>query len=186
MRARSAMMGVAVMLGGLLIGGASAGAAGGSSMPAGGAVRVILQPSANGGKEKILITGAIGDYGTSLDIDKDGKPDPSGHYSKVTLTRGTFEVNSTALGAALNKASPVVNDQATCSAEISATGPVTVFDGTGLYKGISGTVNATETFGFIGSRYTSGTKKGQCNESNNAPTVAELGTVVGTGTVAFS
>jgi hypothetical protein len=180
------MIGVAAMLGGLLICGASVGTAGAASTPTGGPVRVILQPTANGGKEKILITGAIGDYGTSLDVNKNGKPDPNGHYSNVTLTQGTFKVNSTILAADANKASPVVNDQATCSAEISVTGPVTLFDGTGLYTGLSGTVTVTETFGFIGSRYTSGKKKGQCNESNSAPTVDELGTVVGAGTVAFS
>lgn len=185
MRAKRAVIGVAAVLGGLLIGGVSAFGAGASSTPTGGTVHVILQPSGKG-TGKILITGAIGDYGTSLDIDKDGKPDPnSGNYGKITLSKGTFEINRTTLDADANKVSPPV-DQATCSAELSVTGPVTTFDGTGLYKGISGTVNVTESYGFIGSFYTSGKKKGQCNESNNAPTVAQLGTVVGTGTVKFT
>jgi hypothetical protein len=43
----------------------------------------------------------------------------------------------------------------------------------------------TESYGGIGSRYTSGAKKGLCNTSNNAPLAAQLGTVEGTGTVKF-
>jgi hypothetical protein len=57
--------------------------------------------------------------------------------------------------------------------------------GTGLYAGIHGTIRLTESFGFIGSTYKSGAKKGKCNMSNSAPALAEMGTVYGTGTVSF-
>jgi hypothetical protein len=46
-------------------------------------------------------------------------------------------------------------------------------------------VQLTESFGFIGSTYKSGAKKGKCNMSNNAPTLAQMGTVYGRGTVSF-
>ena len=62
---------------------------------------------------------------------------------------------------------------------------IAVVSGTGLYAGIHGTVQLTESFGFIGSTYKSGSKKGQCDMSNNAPAVAQMGTVYGKGTVSF-
>jgi hypothetical protein len=46
-------------------------------------------------------------------------------------------------------------------------------------------VHATEWGGFIGPRYTSGTKKGQCNLSNSAQPVGLMILVYGTGKVHF-
>ena len=60
-----------------------------------------------------------------------------------------------------------------------------IISGTGLYAGIHGTVKITESFGFIGATYKSGAKKGQCNMSNSASTVAQLATVYGSGTISF-
>ena len=77
-------------------------------------------------------------------------------------------------------------DAATCSFSESASGPITVSNGTGLYKGITGTLEVTEYFALIGPRLTSGPKKGQCNESNNAQPVASFTSVVGSGTVHFT
>jgi hypothetical protein len=48
-----------------------------------------------------------------------------------------------------------------------------------------GTIQITESFGFLGSTYKSGPKKGQCNMSNSAPTVAQMGIVYGKGSVSF-
>jgi hypothetical protein len=168
----------------LLLGGAPAYAAA-PSTPAGGSVRFFVMPNGTGGGP-IVITGAIGDYGHTLDINKNGTPDPnSGHYVKITLQRGTFEVNKTALDAKSSKVQPAF-DLSTCSAAITATAPITLFDGTGLYAGIAGTLTATVIDGFILPRLTSGKSKGQCNESNNAQPVSEYAVVTGTGTVSFT
>jgi hypothetical protein len=43
-------------------------------------------------------------------------------------------------------------------------------------------VKITESFGFLGSTYKSGSKKGQCNMSNS---VAQMTTVYGSGKVSF-
>lgn len=180
MRSRRATLGVAAAVGGLVIGGASA--LGASSAPAGGHIDVFIQVEGKGAG-KVLITGAIGDAGTVGSIDKNGTSDPQGDYGTVTLSQGSFEVNKTALEKAINKLSPNVNS-ATCSAGISLTVPITVFDGKGLYKGISGTLKDTEFVGFISPRYTSGKNKGQCNL--NTQPAAQLGLVVATGTVSFS
>ena len=177
------VVGVAVA-GGLLIGGTAALGAGAASKPKGGEVHVLVEPSGSATPGKILFTGAIGDQGTTLNVDQNGTPDPNGNYAKVTLSQGTFEVNITALKAASNNASPRFNT-ATCSATISVIAPITLLDGTGLYAGITGTVRASETAGFIGPRITSGAKKGQCNMDNSAQPVGLLILVTGTGTVHF-
>ena len=166
--------------------GASAGVALATSRrsgttPAGGSVKIFVTPS-NGAAATILITGAIGDYGQTLTIDKNGKADSNGNYVKVTLHKGAFEINSTTLNATANSLQPTFY-KATCSAQLSATGPVTLFDGTGLYKGITGTLGITETYAFISPLSTSGKNKGQCNLS--AQPISQYSSITGSGTVSF-
>jgi hypothetical protein len=163
-----------------LFGGASVFGAGPMT---GGMVHVFVTPS-NGGANDILITGAIGDSGKSVNIDKGGKPNPNGNFGRVTLKHGTFEVDLTKLQAAQNNGQPTVNPM-NCSGIFSVTEPVTFFGGTGAYKGIAGTVQITSEFGFILPKYTSGTKKGQCNESDNAEPVAQSASITGSGMVTF-
>jgi hypothetical protein len=62
---------------------------------------------------------------------------------------------------------------------------VKFFNGTGLYKGISGTANITVTFGGVAPRYKSGQKKGQCMQNYGNPQ-AQFGFVTGQGTIGFS
>jgi hypothetical protein len=175
----------AVLLGSLMVGPSPALAAAAPSAPAGGPVRVFVAPGSGGGG-KIFIAGAVGDYGQTLNINKNGTADPNGNYAKVTLQKGTFEVNKTTLNTKMGNAQPVINNLKTCSAIISETAPVTLLDGTGLYEGISGTVDVSITEVFILPFYAAGTHKGQCNESNNAAPVATYESVTGSGTVSFS
>lgn len=163
-----------------LLGGA---AASGATPPAGGAVH-LYSPQINGIKGTIVITGAIGDYGKTTTINQNGKPDSNGNFVKIVLHKGTFEVNSTAFNAETKNLQPSVN-ASTCSALGSATGVVTLLDGTGLYAGISGTVNITATFGFIGPVFKSGKNKGQCNFSNSAQPISQYTLITGNGTVSF-
>lgn len=184
MRVAATAISVAV-LGSVLLGGSPALAATVPSSPAGGSVRLFATPTNDGGVT-IVITGAIGDYGSGRNINKNGTANPNGNYVKVTLHKGTFEINSTTLNAKTNSlGSQTPIDKATCSMEASASAPVTLLDGTGLYKGITGTLNVTITEAFILPVYTSGKNKGQCNESQNAQPVADYGSIVGSGTVSF-
>ncbi len=146
-------------------------------------MKVFATPG-NGAGGTILITGAIGDYGKTLSIDKNGKTDSNGGYVRITLHKGTFEINSTALNAKANKAQPAVFE-ATCSAQFFVTGRVTLFNGTRLYKGLTGTVNITETYAVIFPLYKSGKNKGQCNLSNNAQPLGQYSSITGTGRVSF-
>ena len=160
-----------------------------SGAPAGGAIRVLSTGSGTGASGKVLITGAIGDAGTTLTINKAGKPTPNGGgaYVKVTLTKGTFELNIAKINASANKMfSSAKPNPATCSIGVVFGGPATLFNGTGLYSGITGTVRFTVSVGLIFPRLTTGARKGQCNLSNSARPTASLQVVEGTGTVNFA
>lgn len=180
MRLSRVMIGVVGVLACLVAGASLALATGSSKTPAGGPIQLFVQPGQNQGKGKILITGAIGDYGSSSPTTSSGGQ----KFGTATLTKGTIKINLTAISAKVDKASPTI-DAATCSASLTETAAAPVVSGTGLYAGIHGTIQITESFGYIGATYKSGSKKGQCNESNNAPTVAQTGIVYGSGSVSF-
>jgi len=159
-----------------------------ASTPAGGVVHVFITPSlTNGGGGTVVLTGAIGDYGTTTGhTTKSGKPDQTGAYGTMDLKKGTILVDLSALEAkqvsASNQAQPNLS---TCSQSISLTAPLTFVSGTGLYKGITGTVNTSFYVAFVLPRFTSGKNKGMCNGSNNAVPLAEYGQLIGSGTVSF-
>jgi hypothetical protein len=181
MRVRKAVLGVS-MIGALLLATTAAFAATAHTTPAGGAVKVWVTPKgANGSKGKIVVTGAIGDFGTTTNTNKAGKPNPNGAYVKIKLHRGTFMVNSVALNKKLNSLKPSFNS-ATCSAAASGTGSVTLFDGTGLYAGISGKIKITVSFAFVGPHLANG----KCNSSQSAKPLAQYQSSQGSGHVSFS
>ena len=153
--------------------------------PSGGPIQLIATAGSNP-VGTIVVAGAIGDYGKTLSMTKSGKPDSNGNYVKITLQKGTFEVNATAFNKATAKAPATINDKATCSFAFSGSGPVTLFNGTGLYKGISGTLTITINFIGYGPFYTSGTKKGECNTSPTAQPLAAKGWIMGRGNIKFS
>jgi hypothetical protein len=141
----------------------------------------FIERQTGGRTSSIIIAGAVGDYGTVVSTDKNGKPDLDGSYSKITLKKGTFDANATALTAKLNAASFPINESS-CSSWGSVTAPVTLFGGTRLYRGISGTVRVTETLAWVLTRYTSGAQTGQCDGHNVAKMVVS---VSGLGKVRF-
>ena len=167
-----------------VLGSAAAGTAKTAAPPKAGPIAILATLDNDGPTSKIIVAGAIGDWGTAVTIDQNGKPDPNGNYVKVTLKKGGFEIDSTALNKVTANPQPQVASDATCSVSASGSAPVTLFNGTGLYQGISGTADATLTFTGVGGRYASGPKKGQC-ERNNTP-LAVLATVVAHGTVHFA
>jgi hypothetical protein len=166
-------------------GSAAIEAASAATSPAGGRIEIWTSP-ANGPTSKITITGAIGDYGTATTIDKSGKPDNNGDYVRIRLKQGSFEVNATVLNKKTDSAPPLMTNMTTCSVVFGGSGPVTLFNGTGKYAGVSGTLRITETFAAVGGRYTTGAKKGQCNMSNNSEPLSFWGSITGGGTVKFA
>jgi hypothetical protein len=159
-----------------LLGAGSAALA--ASTPTGGKIRVfVTNTSATNGK--ILITGAIGDYGTTVSQDAYGKVDLNGDYEKVTLKHGGFIVNASGLNKKLNRSKPTVNTT-NCSVSFTGTGPTTIGNGTGAYAGITGKVAITITFAGIAPKAAKG-----CNLANNAPTFGAYQSITGTGSVSF-
>ena len=168
--------------------GATAVPAEAATMATTGTVQVWVTPNStniNSPVSNIVVTGVIGDYGTATSINKDGTVDDNGNYVKIALKQGGFKVNSVILNKITDAAPPLMSNATTCSVVFGGIGPVTLFDGTGAYAGITGTLHMTERFAGIGARYTSGAKKGQCNMNNNVAPVAFYGSITGTGKVSF-
>jgi hypothetical protein len=158
---------------------------GAAAAPAGGPIE-IWASAGNNGSQHVVFVGAIGDYGKATNVNKNGKPNPNGNFVKMKLQKGTFMIDVTAVNKSMNSnASPQVESDATCSAAFTGTGQVTFLNGTGLYKGVSGTANVMVTFGGVGSHYKSGPKKGQCKQGEPSPG-ASFGFVTGQGTVSFT
>ncbi len=114
-----------------------------------------------------------------------GKPNLKGHFVDVTLNKGMFKVEQERARQGIEQRSTYGRERRNLPRRIfSATGPITLSDGTGAYTGISGTLTTTLTFGGVGPLYTTwNLKKGKCNMSKNAPLVAQFGTAVGHGTI---
>jgi hypothetical protein len=150
-----------------------------ASPPKGGKIRVFVT-NTSATKGKILITGAIGDYGTTVSQDANGKTDPNGNFEKVTLKHGGFLVDGTALNKKLNSGGPTIN-KTNCSFTFGGSAPTTIEDGTGAYTGITGKVTITLTFAGLAPK----TAKG-CNLANNAPTFGAYQSITGIGSVSFT
>jgi hypothetical protein len=182
MRIVGAIAGIVILA--ALASGGSAFASRVADTPAGGGVYIHATGS-NGPAGTIIVTGAIGDYGKTLSINKNGKTDNNGNFVRITLRQGTFEVDATALNARESHTQALIN-KTTCSIHFTGTAPVTLFNGTGLYKGIKGKVLITVSFGGVGPRYGSGAHKGQCNFGRNTPPLAQYASITGPGTVSFA
>ncbi|MGA2010342.1 MAG: hypothetical protein ABSH51_07390 [Solirubrobacteraceae bacterium] len=180
MRVARTVVGVAGTLVCVVAGASVALGASASKTPAGGPIQIFVLPGQGQGTGKILFTGAVGDYGSSSPAASSGGKT----FGTATLKKGTIKIDLTAVTAKVDKANPTI-DAATCSGSLTETAASPVVSGTGLYAGIHGSIQLTESFGFLGATYKSGAKKGKCNMSSNAPTVAEMGTVYGKGTVSF-
>jgi hypothetical protein len=165
--------------GSLLVAGPLALADAATTTPPGGMTE-FFSSSVSGARAPITFTGAIGDYGTAISHDKNGKPDPNGTYEKMVLQHGTFIVDASALSQAFQHAQPQFN-QTNCSFLLKVTGPGRISSGTGAYAGISGTITIDFTIAGIATR-----KGSTCELKHGGPTYGNYGTVTGNGRVSFS
>jgi hypothetical protein len=149
-----------------------------TAMTTGKIVALVNPAPAPGATGTIFIIGVIADYGTTVNVTATGKP--SQDYAKVNLTKGGFEVNLTALNKVTNALTPTFSAP-TCMFWGSASGPVTLSDGTGAYAGITGTLTVHETFVGVAPRLASG----RCNMSQNATPTHMTNQVTASGSVSF-
>ena len=148
-----------------------------SATPTGGKIQIWSTQNGSAANP-IILTDAIGDYGTATSEDKDGKVDENGNYEKIVLQQGSFTINAVALNRILSSAKPQAN-KSNCGAIFSGSGPVTLSGGAGAYAGIKGTITAVLIFVDISPKLANG----KC--SPNASPVAAYGTVTGSGHVSF-
>ena len=148
----------------------------GAASPSGGLIKFWAVQSTPQ-TVSITITGAIGDFGTVTTVDKNGTADQNGDYSLVKLQSGTFMINLTSWKKKNSKVSFHINPKS-CSSQGSATGPVSVSNGTGDYEGISGHLSYTETDAWILPR----TAGGKCNDTNP---LSYFAMQTGSGVVSF-
>ena len=134
--------------------------AGAASTPVGGLIKYWVTQSTPQ-TESITITGAIGDFGTVTTVDKNGSTNQNGNYALVTLQHGAFMMNLTSWFKKNGKVSFPINSKS-CSTEGSATGTVSLSNGTGDYMGISGHLSYSETDAWILPR----TGNGKCNDTD--------------------
>jgi hypothetical protein len=133
----------------------------------------LLEVGGISGVDEDVITGAITDHG----VDHLGIAD-HGNINKLVLANGSFKLNITKLN---QKIKPTSVDSTHCSLVVAGTGPTTLFDGTGAYKGISGTLTATVHEAKLVPR----NSNGSCNLNEAAPPVAEVITAAASGKVSF-
>ena len=167
----------------------------GSTMMAGastvknGKVHVFDYGDGEGVGSTVVLTGAIGDSGSANSIDANGTPDPQ-HNTEVVLalTQGSFRISVVGIGKKIASAfNKFQFSPGSCSGYLTATGatPIVAGSGTGAYTGITGGFVLTLTLAVIAPKYGSGKHAGQCNTSNNAPSVGQAQIVTGSGTVSF-
>ena len=156
---------VSIALGALFVSGAVALA---TDSGRGGEVHVYGVNTGAGNENQILITGSIAARGVTHNV--------SENVGMVTTPEGSFKVNLRELNHAVGSGG---FNSKTCSGAFTTTAPITVFDGTGAYRGIHGTIKLTTTFAAIVGR----TDKGACN-TNGAP-LTGLSFFQGEGSVSF-
>jgi hypothetical protein len=185
-RALSALT-IATLAGALLTSGGTMAAS--ASTVTNGVVHVFVYGDSSGVGATAVLTGAIGDSGSSESIDANGTADPSNNTEELLdLVQGTFRVSVVGLdkkiGIAFNNFRP---NPRTCSGSISATAsvPIVAGSGTGAYTGITGGFVLTFSLALVGPKYGSGKHEGQCNNSQSASPVAQALVVVGSGTVSY-
>jgi len=166
-------------------GGVLIGSAAGAATPVSGSTQLWASLGANNGNGfKVIFTGAIGDYGTSVGATANGKPTKKRNpgYRLFILKKGTIFFNTQKIDAAENNnsAPPTTVNATTCSATYVVTEPATAVSGTKAYAGITGTIDVTISYAF-----TLPLDKGKCNMNTNANPSAAIGQVTGTGTVSY-
>jgi hypothetical protein len=160
-----------------------------ASTQKGGAIKVFVTPSMNTTTAKhpgkVMFTGAVGDYGLSVNANATGKPQKKkSPYKLLKLKHGTILVTTSkinsAVGAAFTKVGQTINPT-NCSVSASASAQVAILKGTGAYAGITGTATFAITFGVIAPK-----KNGKCTLKTTTPALDTYTSFIGTGTVSYS
>lgn len=154
-----------------------------SARPHTGRAQLMLwEVNSDGPAFKAQLTGAAGDYGRAVTIDRDGKVDSDNPTElKLKLAHGSFRLSIAPIEKAFAKAlrhwSP---NPATCSGGIivTAPGPVIAHSGTGAYRSITGSFSLTDNSSEV-------LPRSNCHDTGGARPLSELIVVDGTGAISY-
>jgi hypothetical protein len=176
------MAGAAVLAGGLATAAcASAASSGAATARTSGSSHIIIYSINSDGPDfKAIVTGAIGDYGPGVTVHPDGSVDPE-HTSELelNLSHGSFRLSIATIDKDVIKAySHWPSNKATCSGHIqfTASAPVVLNSGSGLYRGITGSYALTVQIDEVD-------VKPVCN--GTSPFISQVILMDGTGTVSY-
>ena len=121
----------------------------GSTATGEGVVHIVAFGQGDGPRSGVVLSGAIGDYGEAVSVERNGSPDIE-HRSELDLelTKGSFRIRIAVLDKELVASfGKTVPDPRTCSGEVavSAPAPIVRGTGTGAYRGITGGFNMSLT-----------------------------------------
>jgi hypothetical protein len=186
------MLAVAVLGGALATGGCAsaatkptAAAAGSTSAPAtapaGGTANIMIYGiNTDWALFQAIVSGAIGDYGSTVSTHPDGNVGPARNsVMELRMTRGSFALSTTALNDAFVKLAshePIYPPTCTDLIAVTVGTPIVAGSGTGAYRGIRGSFSVTLTLNEVEAR--------PCQPSPG-PFRAQLITMAGSGTVSF-
>lgn len=133
----------------------------------------VYDVNTGGNTGSVVVTGAIGDSGKDV-------TGVSPNANQIVLSKGSFDVSTAGIQKSFSKAKPKGNP-ANCGVVLAASAPVTLSNGTGAYKGITGKVVLTITSAAV-----LPTKSdGSCNESPNSVAIGEVTISQGSGRISF-
>lgn len=110
-------------------------------------VTLVAYSTNDGPTSRVVLTGAIGDYGTADSVHPDGTTDPDHNGQlELRLSKGSFRLDIAGLGSRLaQQFQNFPPDRVTCSGVVTASqqAPIVSGEGTGAYAHLSGSFRLT-------------------------------------------
>jgi hypothetical protein len=176
-----------IIVGAIVLFGATAFATSQSSVPAGphipksgGLVNLTAYSNNDGPTSVVILSGAMADYGKAVRETPNGSSGNQHIDLDLSLTRGTLTLNITEVENKLEKAiyGHFPTNEGTCSGIVTVTGeaPIVTDSGSGAYKTVHGTLDLTVAINEVESWPA-------CPQSDTAPSLAQSVFISGSGMV---
>ena len=148
-------------------------------------MRIVAYTDNDGPTSTVILTGAIGDFGTATSVSSNGEVNTEHNdMLELDLSHGTFRVDIADLDQHIVDAFQNYRpNSATCSGNVDTTGtaPIVSDSGTGSYSGIEGSFDLSVAISEVGAT-------SQCNSTAQdqlatVPFLAQAIIVTGSGTI---
>ncbi|MFF8911071.1 hypothetical protein [Streptomyces olivaceoviridis] len=120
-------------------------------------MNLVAYSADDGPTSSVILTGAIGDYGSAVSVTPGGAVDPDHRGDlQLRLTRSSFRIHTADIDKQLVTAfATFPPNRTTCSGTVVAAGPAPVVrnSGTGSYRGLTGTFRLTITIAEVDARH---------------------------------